>query len=116
MSSASFAQETVKQIITISTAVSTFTITFADKFRASGAELVVPWSLGASWVLFALAILGGILTLMALTGNLASLPDAEQTRAAYRPNVRICAGLMMVFFFLGIAATIWAGFTIVRFG
>ena len=115
MSSASFAQETVKQVITIATAVSTFTVTFADKFKAAGSELVVPWALGASWVLFALAIFFGILTLMALTGVMASLSEAEQNKAAYRPNVRILAGTMMLRFFLAIVATIAAGFSIVRF-
>lgn len=70
-----FAQDTTKQLITLSTAIIAITITFSNDFVSgtpSGLEIGL---IVASWVLYLLSIIFGIGTLMALTGTLE--PKAE---------------------------------------
>jgi hypothetical protein len=103
-----FAKELAVQLITLSTAVIGFTVTFSK-------ELDVPitsWRLGliACWVLFLLSIVGGVWTLMALTGSLAPI-DNPGSPTELGSNVRIAAATQIVLFGLGLIVLIILGGT-----
>jgi len=70
LESLKFAGETTKQIITLATGVSTLTLTFAEKFKPASSTLSVPFTLKLSWGVFGLAVLFGVITLMAITGSI----------------------------------------------
>ena len=64
-----FARDTTKQLITLSTAIIAFTVTFGKDFLGKpdnfGRTLVV-----ISWVGFLASVIFGVWTLLALTGTL----------------------------------------------
>ena len=101
------AQEVVKQLIALATAVVTVTITFLTDVLGSapsGAKAL----LGAGWLVYLLSILLGIATLMSMSGTL-----SEHTQPSiYAGNIRLTAGIQIGFFLLGtgltIAFAIWA--------
>ena len=67
-----FAADLTKQLITLATAVLTFTITFAKGIpHIEYGEKVV---LMTSWICYILSVGAGIFTLMSLTGNLDPIP------------------------------------------
>jgi hypothetical protein len=76
-----FAADVAKQFITLSTGILALTITFA-KDIGGGPSQGAPLLLGLSWVLYLVSILGGVWTLMALTGEL------EPVGAAESPSIR----------------------------
>jgi hypothetical protein len=98
-----FASETSKQIITLSTAIITVTITFLkDIVKTIPTEdiFLLKWA----WLAFLLAVLGGIWTLMGLTGSLVST-SMDQIGS----NIRIPASLQVLAFLIGLALTILFG-------
>src|SRR5262245_372578 len=103
--------ETTKQIITLSTSIIAFTVTFAKEFKAEGAQLTVPWSLTISWLLYCASVIFGVWTLLAITGTYHKL-DRGEVPTNY-DNIDFPAGMMIVAFVGGIVATIWSGFSIV---
>src|SRR6266481_7617563 len=54
------------QLITISSGLLAFTVTFAEKFTRKGEAITPPTALKIAWVCFAVTILLGFWTLMAL--------------------------------------------------
>ena len=92
-----FASDLIKQLISLGTAVLTLTLAFYDGFLEASST-PTGW-LVASWIVFVLSILAGILALMALTGGLAG--SAE-------PNIRSRGQQMFaqVQFFLFVAALV----------
>jgi len=106
-----FAADSAKQIITFSTAILTVTVTFAkDTLLADRTK--VPWSLGGAWFSYLISILGGIWTLLALTGELGS--HGTDAPDLWGVNVEIPAFLMCFGFVLGIVLTAIAGWASVR--
>jgi hypothetical protein len=101
------AQEVVKQLIALATAVVTVTITFLSDVLGSapgGAKIL----LGAGWLVYLLSVLLGIATLMSMSGTL-----SRDTQASiYGGNIRLTAGIQIGLFLLGtgliIAFAIWA--------
>lgn len=91
-SSFDFAADLAKQLITLSTSIVTVTLLFSDHFPAHN-----PWAKTA-WVFYLLATLGGIWTLMALTGTLASAAEEASFAAIYKSNVRIPATFQILSF------------------
>jgi ketosteroid isomerase-like protein len=64
-----FASESVKQLLTLSTAILTLTITFGkDVFQSVSAE--AKENLTYAWIIYLVSIFFGIMTLLALTGTL----------------------------------------------
>jgi hypothetical protein len=61
-----FVQDTTKQVIVLSTAILSLTITFADKLERERWD----WLLNSAWVLYVLTIICGIWVLFALSGTL----------------------------------------------
>lgn len=72
-----FAVDLTKQLITLSSAIITLTVTFSKdiigKVDSSNRYLLL-----FSWIFFIVSILLGLLTLMALTGNLDPIPKKER--------------------------------------
>ncbi len=69
-----FASETTKQLITISTAIITITVTFSKEI-IGGADTSTKILLMVAWGLFLFSIIFGVFTLMALTGTLQPLSE-----------------------------------------
>lgn len=109
-----FAEATSKQLITLSTAIVAFTITFGKELFGgvnNKAALVV---LIISWALYALCIVFGIWTLMALTGSLAKPkkkvtegPDSKEVEVSiYDKNITTPEILQIISFVLALILTI----------
>jgi hypothetical protein len=103
----SFAQETTKQLIALSTGVVTITITFLTNFiqDASAAAKIV---MGISWGFYVLSILAGVMVLMALTGTLERMNGDEKPSIRGR-NVTGPAAAQILLFVGGITLTMVAG-------
>jgi len=98
-----FAQEVTKQVITLSTGVLSLSVTFMkDIIPENEFTHGLKSLLAASWIVFSIAILFGILALMAMTGNL-SKPSKD---GPYSNNIRFFAGLQIITFFIGIVLTV----------
>ncbi|SRR5258708_11782229 len=100
------------QMITISSGLLAFTVTFAEKFTPKGRDLAPPLSLKISWVCFVVTILFGFWTLMALTGTLNQIDRNVAETDPERWNSRIPALLMFAVFLLGVIFLIAASWTI----
>jgi hypothetical protein len=100
------------QLITVSSGLLAFTVTFGEKFTLKGADINVPLPLKISWVCFAVSILLGFWTLMAVTGTLTEIDRAVAERNPERWNIRVPAMAMFGVFFLGVIFLIAAGWTI----
>lgn len=104
-----FASELAKQIMTLSTAVITATISFTKDLVAQASKEAVRF-LRLSWMCFLFSLVFGVWTLMALTGSLASKGAGPGgTGELLALNVRLPASLQIVSFLLGV-------FFVIRFG
>jgi hypothetical protein len=96
--------EITKQVLTLSTAIITITITFWKNFASNAtqdARDLFAWS----WVCYAGSILFGIFTLMASAGNQAK----KATPTINAGNIRVFGVLQLLAFFAGIVLTVIAG-------
>jgi hypothetical protein len=100
----SFAQDLVKQVITLSSGIITISIAFNKDFVGPGAPHGAKILLAISWLFYILAVIFGVLTLMALTG---SLSNNETTISG--SNMRLPAGIHISSFIVGLGLTIAAG-------
>ncbi len=92
-----FAQDVVKQLITLATGIIVITITFLTEVFSDTEG--VGW-LQIAWGLYFLSIPFGIASLMNMTGNLNSdNPDIGKA------SIRTFAGLQIVIFMAGLACT-----------
>lgn len=105
------AADSAKEIVKYSTAILTVTITFAKDTLLADRK-TVPWCLGTAWMFYLLSILGGLWTLLALTGQLASASSTPGT--LFAPNIQIPGLLMVLSFVLGLVLTVVAGWQSVR--
>jgi hypothetical protein len=119
-----FAADTTKQLITISTAIITLTVTFS-KDILGGAENITKPLLIWTWVAFICSIIFGVVTLMTLTGTLQPMnkcKNSKQSKTEEIPNenidedecknininngnIRMCSILQAIFFILAIIMT-----------
>jgi len=106
------ANSLTSQVITVSSGLLAFTVTFAEKFSPKDHGISSPTALKISWVCFAVSILLGFWTLMAISGTLNQLDRGDQETNAGRWNIRIPALLMFGLFLLGIIFLIAAGWTL----
>jgi hypothetical protein len=105
-----FASETSKQMITLATAIVTFTVTFVKDIGSSGgakAFLVI------AWAACILSILAGVLMSMALTGVVAKAASAGVVPSPWARNVKALARVQVALFAIAIGAT--AGFGVSSF-
>jgi hypothetical protein len=99
-----FAQDLVKQVITLSAGIVTVTITFFKDFVGTGAPHGAKILMAISWMFYVLAVVFGIWTMMALTGSL-----GKGQMSIYSWNVRWPTAIHLVCFILGLGLTIGAG-------
>ena len=100
------------QVITVAAGLVAFTVTFAEKFTPQGKPITLPAALKISWACFALTILVGFWTLMAVAGTLLQIDRGQPETNPERNNIRIPAGIMFVLFFLGVLSLMQAGCSI----
>jgi hypothetical protein len=102
-----FAQEATKQLIGLATGVIALTITFLTdvaKTAPAGSKAF----LQASWVMYLVSIVFGIVTLLALTGN---LERAEQGNVSiYSGAIRIGSSAQILTFAVALILTLVFGF------
>jgi hypothetical protein len=104
------ATDIAKQVLTLSTAVVTLSITFLTdvaSHKSHGATVV----LGISWVVFLFSIGFGMLTLMAIAGVQAN--HFKKTPTIYAPNVILFGCIQLLLFAAGLILTAIAGFSAV---
>lgn len=103
-----FAQESTKQLITLSTAVIALTITFLTDVVKDAPAGSAPY-LQAAWIFYLVSIVFGVFTLLALTGTLGR-PDEGETPAIYARNIVLLSMSQVLCFFAAIALTLVFGF------
>jgi hypothetical protein len=120
------ALETTKQVIALSTGVVALTVTFLEKIvqPVPGVAREVPGTLQVGWILFGLAIVFGVWTLLAITGSMNAvdrkarempLNEAQQQAVASLAegaNIRVPALAMLLMFVTAISLTIASGFSL----
>jgi len=101
--------EITKQVLTLSTAIITISIAFAKDFAllASDSKKL----LGGAWILFLLAIISGLLTLMASAGVQQKAAEGNQQPSINQGNIRIFGAAELILFALGMILSVWAGLT-----
>jgi hypothetical protein len=101
----SFAQEVAKQLLTLSTAIFTLTLTFLKD--AAGPAPKGKAYLELAWGCYLGSIAFGVLLLMALAGNL----ERAQAGSAsiYSRNIKLAAGGQIMLFFAGLVLTLVFG-------
>jgi hypothetical protein len=100
-----FAQELVKQLLTLATGIVTVTLTFFDQVLGRAASTGWPTGLmKASWCVLAVSICAGLMALMALTGGLAARTPLDITS----PQQRRFAMVQAVTFAIGIGLAVLA--------
>jgi hypothetical protein len=107
------ADELVKQLITISTAVIGLSVTFSKDMLGSPTHRTasVMW---VSWVLFFVSICFGIATMMALAGEAHKVAHGEVSGGIYQPQVKAMAAAHILTFLGAIVLLIAAGVIMVR--
>jgi hypothetical protein len=95
------AQETTKQVIALAAGVLTISVTFHQDLQKAKTHPAT-WPLQWSWVCYAVSVAAGVLTLMALTGN---LERSEGEPTIYGWNIRWSSLLQLVAFAAGIGLT-----------
>lgn len=98
-----FALTATKQLITLSTAIIAFTVTFSGEYlknpNCQGKGLAI-----ASWILFILSVFFGLWTILALTGTLAD--EENPTPSINGLNVKIPSLLQILTFLSGLVLAI----------
>lgn len=105
--SLSTASDTVKQLITIASAILGFEITFAKDFIAHLPRYTL-YLTATSWGLLLISIGAACMVLMTLAGHLGSPTVFTQT-TINQGNVKFCATTQILTFFLGLLFSIWVG-------
>lgn len=117
-----FASDLTKQLITLSTGIVTLSVTFSKDIIGE-VDDSKSYILFTSWIAFILSLLFGVLTLMALTGNLdpkeveQKQPDGSMKMVKPQPittitsrNVTSTSVLQLLFFFIAIVSTCTYGY------
>lgn len=105
--SLSTASDTVKQLITIASAILGFEITFAKDFIAHLPRYAL-YLTAASWCLLLISIGAACMVLMTLAGHLGS-PTVFTQATINKGNVKFCATTQILTFFLGLLCSICVG-------
>lgn len=101
------AAETVRQVLTLATGVIALTVTFADDIIEPGSA-ALPWVKWA-WTLFGTSIFFGILTLMAITGNLHKAATSSTNPDMFATNIVVFGNLQIWICFGALVLTICFG-------
>ncbi len=99
-----FAADLTKQLITLATAIIGLTITFSKDFLGktpTSARSLAYWA----WYCFLASVALGVLTLSALTGNLAAR-DQTKPPTIYSTNITVFSTLQFLMFGSGLLLTV----------
>jgi len=119
-----FAAETTKQLITLSTAIITLTITFS-KDIVGVSKLSNTGLLFWSWIFFIFSIFFGVWTLLALTGSLQPKKSEKiknkhckkvqkTEQSIYSNNIKLPSGLQITTFLVGLGFTVCFGYSLIK--
>jgi len=100
-----FARDTTKQLLTLATGIIALMITFAKDFVQSVDETARLFAL-LSWGLYLLSVIGGLWTLLALTGTLEAKDDSVPV-SIRGSNVTLPATIQILSFLVGLGLTVF---------
>ncbi|AUB40826.1 hypothetical protein COO91_06855 [Nostoc flagelliforme CCNUN1] len=108
-----FLSETTKQLLTLSTGIITFTVTFTKDIIGS-VTVFNFLLLKIAWLSYLLSIVAGILTLLSLTATLSKAGNIKNTTtpkkySIYDSNIRIFSYVQVLSFILATGLTIGFG-------
>ena len=98
-----FVQETVKQVITLSTGIIALTITFVKDFIGEGAPHGAEVLLAVAWLFYILSVICGVWTLLSVTGSL-----NEGGTDVFSSNIILPAIPHVLTFVIGLGLTVAA--------
>lgn len=102
-----FAQETTKQVITLSTGIVALSVTFLkDVFGGSQTEFQVGLLITA-WIAYLISIAAGIATLLSLTGSLGS--SKEDSPSIFGRTIQLMAITQLLLFVGATGLIVWYG-------
>lgn len=100
-----FARETTKQLITLSTAILTLTVTFQSDIVKDQDETTVDL-LTYAWTAYLVSIIFGVATLMMLTGTLAATAADASINGR---QIRVPGIIQALAFLIATALVLWFG-------
>ena len=100
--------EITKQVLTLATGIVAISITFFKDF-ASHSNATARALIESSWVIYALSVLFGLMTLMACAGHQQSAADQSASTTINAGNIRLLGGVQLVLFFAAVVLTVIAG-------
>ncbi len=101
------------QVITVSSGLLAFTVTFVEKFTPRSAPgLTAPIELKISWLCLIVAIVFAFWTSMALTGTLIEIDAGRRQVSDSQASSRVPAFLMFLFFVGGVISLVVAGWNL----
>jgi hypothetical protein len=101
------AAESVKQLITLATALLGFEITFAKDFLAQ-LSVASRYAAEASWLCFLFSVVVGVWTMLAITGSLAQQKSVERN-SIFAKNIRVPSVIQILLFLVGLVLTVSVG-------
>jgi hypothetical protein len=102
-----FAQDTTKQVVTLSTGLIAITVAFLGDIEKTASPGALTW-LHDAWITAGLSAGFGVLTLMMLTGHMGG-DNPPEAKAIYSWPIRLCYGLEFLAFGLALFCTIKFG-------
>jgi hypothetical protein len=102
-----YVQEATKQLLTLSTAVVTITVSFL-KDIVSNAPSDAQVALYIAWALFAASILGGVAVLYNLAGHVGGAANAE-SQGIEVFGIRFFSAIQLVAFFFAFVGVVYFG-------
>lgn len=99
-----FAQDATKQVITLATAIVTFTVTFLKDLAASAPQDARNW-LTYAWIAYFASICFGLLALLKMTGDL----ERSASPSIYGWFTRGLSFIQIVLFAVGLGLTLLFG-------
>lgn len=112
----SIATDMVKLLITLSTGVITFTVTFSKDIFGDLSNMKCIWLLMVSWIIFTLSMVLGFSTLGAMVGTLSKAstePSSDGNNPPnmiYSPNIKRLCCLQIFLFLLGLIIVFILGY------
>jgi hypothetical protein len=103
------AADACKQVLTLTTAIVTLTISFAKDITKDATLADQRW-LRLAWIAYAVSVLAGSWALLAMTGSIGrAATKGDPGASIYRSNITLPVALQMTSFALGVVLTVAYG-------